>query len=92
MATKVEFELSPESLEKIKETVLQAMEEKEPSFMRFKEFCDFCGITESAGRGILHQGNGPKFYKRGKYLFFKRGDIEAWILSGNAETHTDGNS
>lgn len=84
--------LDSESLDRIEERVMKAMEERQPHYLRFRDFCEFCGITESAGRGLLNKGTGPKYYKRGKYLFFKRSDIEAWILSGDAETHTDGDN
>lgn len=56
--------------------------------LTFSEFCRFCGISESHGYKLTSGQMVPHFKPGGKMLYFRRREVEEWLLSNRVETLT----
>jgi len=54
--------------------------------LTFQEFCQFCGISESYGYKLTSSQQVPHFKPGGKRLYFRRTELEQWMLSNRVET------
>lgn len=54
--------------------------------LTFPEFCSFCGISESHGYKLTSAAQVPHFKPGGKLIYFKRQEVEAWLLKNPVRT------
>ncbi len=82
--------ITPEQLRAVvREEVLAAYQKKEPetqtstsrSFSNVEEAAAFLSIAKQTLYGLVSQRKIP-FYKKSKRLYFKKDDLEQWILDG----------
>jgi excisionase family DNA binding protein len=52
----------------------------------FNEFCTYCGISKSYGYKLTSMGKVPHYKPCGKLVYFKRTEIEDWLLSNLVKT------
>ena len=52
------------------------------------EVAAFIGHTPDALMRWRSTGRGPAFVKMGKFIFYRRDDIEAWIMASRKEPET----
>lgn len=48
----------------------------------------YCGLTKGTLANMRSLGSGPKFYKRGKPIWYFKHDLDAWLLEGGSGTST----
>jgi len=54
--------------------------------LNFTEFCLYAGIGESYGYRLTSQKKVPHYNPRGKQLYFKRAEIDEWLLQNPVKT------
>lgn len=54
--------------------------------LNFQEFCNFCGISESYGYKLTSMRMVPHFKPGGKMVYFRRSEIEEWLLRNPIST------
>ncbi len=65
--------------ETIRDTVLQVLEQSSPSeLMRIEDVAEYLKISKSSIYGLIYRQKIP-FFKRGKYCFFYKKDLDSWI-------------
>jgi len=69
---------------KLEQTMLATKE-----ILTFTEFCRFCGISESYGYKLTSNRQISHFKPSGKLLYFKRSDVEKWLLSNPVPSQSD---
>ncbi|PHN08682.1 helix-turn-helix transcriptional regulator [Flavilitoribacter nigricans] len=54
--------------------------------LTFKEFCTFCGLSESYGYKLTSLNKVPFYKPGGKLIYFKRSELEEWMLRNPIKT------
>lgn len=73
-------------LDAIDEKLQQHLLASKP-ILSFQEFCQFCGISESHGYKLTSGKQIPHFKPGGKMVYFKRVEVEEWLLSNPVKTN-----
>jgi len=71
-----------EKLSKIESLYLQQPEQ----ILSFIETCSFLGYSKSYLYKLTHSRRIPHYKPNGKKLYFKRTDLEAWLLRNRIKT------
>jgi len=71
-----------EKLSKIESLYLQQPEQ----ILSFNETCSFLGYSKSYLYKLTHSRQIPHYKPNGKKLYFKRCDLEAWLLRNRVKT------
>ena len=71
-----------EKLSKIESLYLQQPEQ----ILSFNETCSFLGYSKSYLYKLTHSRQIPHYKPNGKKLYFKRSDLEAWLLRNRVKT------
>ena len=71
-----------EKLSKIESLYLQQPEQ----ILSFNETCSFLGYSKSYLYKLTHSRRIPHYKPNGKMLYFKRSDLEAWLLRNRVKT------
>ncbi len=59
------------------------------SFLTFDEACAFIGLSKSYLYKLTAKGVVPHFKPRAKLLYFKRDELEQWILKNRVKTQDE---
>ena len=51
----------------------------ESEWIGTKDFAQMCGLSYKYAQQFIREGKGPKHYRFGREIRFKRSDIETWI-------------
>ncbi len=57
-------------------------------FMTIKQIAEYLTLSVATIYSMIHRMEIPN-YKKGKRLYFKKSDIDAWITSGRRRTHSE---
>jgi excisionase family DNA binding protein len=58
----------------------------EKNHLSFKEFCEYTGFSESFGYKLTSQRKIPFYQPTGRKIFFKREEVDAWLLRNRIKT------
>jgi excisionase family DNA binding protein len=84
------IDLSKE-IEEIKENLLQltALFLSQKTVLNFNEFCSYAGISKSYAYKLTSEGRVPHFKPNGKMVYFKRLEIDNWLLQNPIRTQKE---
>lgn len=69
--------------------ILENIKQQGKSIFTLKESCNYCGISASFMYKLTSKGN-IKFYKpEGKLIYFRKEDLEAWMLGNPQSTNEE---
>ena len=66
-----------------------AAEINSDQLLDFRWFVEFCGIHTVTGRRLLASGQGPRHYKIGGSIRFRRNEVEDWLLSRLVDSQSE---
>ena len=61
----------------------------EDRFITTEQAADYLSVAPSSLVKLRHYGGGPKFYKLGARVRYKRSDLDAWATAGACTSTTD---
>ncbi|MCG8321312.1 MAG: helix-turn-helix domain-containing protein [Cytophagales bacterium] len=68
------------------EHIVKASNLCQKEVLTFSEFCKYCGISESHGYKLTSQNRVPHYKPSGKMVYFKRSEIDDWLLKNPVKT------
>ena len=60
----------------------------EKQILSFKQFLDYCDISESKGRKAISKKELPYYKPQNSKIYFKLEDVKAWLLRNKVEANT----
>lgn len=74
------------TIKQVLNEILENLKQKDKSIYTFQEGCNYCGVSASFMYKQTSKGK-IKFYKpEGKIIFFKRIDLDTWMLRNPQST------
>lgn len=78
-------------MEHIKDVLDQILENlhNQKTVLTFNEGCKYCGISQSSMYKHTSTNNIPYYKPEGKLIFFKRNELDEWLLRNRQSTNEE---
>lgn len=74
------------------ETRLKSIEKmllSQKEVLTLTEFCEYAGISKSYGYKLTSENRVPHYKPSGKMVYFKKTEIDKWLLQNRVKTDAD---
>lgn len=68
---------------------MQKLSPDQKRIFSFRQFIDYCDISESKGYKALHNKELPYFKPGGRKLYLLKDDIDNWLLQGRVPSKSE---